>query len=415
MFVLGICHIPFHWTAINVPLYLFSILLYSFSLVRIKMNKHPGISFSKNPGRLAGASIVFAAFIVISSIGVFWAAFNIPILEWDAFSTHAFNAKVFFYEKTFAYLNSQPHANYPLHIPLMQAWLSTAFGSWNDQVIKTLFPFYFLSLLIIQYHFLIRHTTQPWSLLGLVLTISSPFLIYHATIGYRDFTLLFFNISAILLLLLWQEEKSGIYLISSSLFSGLSSFTKLEGGGYLLIHIILLTAILSRSQAPLREKSKSFLRFCIPAVGIFLLFHIYKYFSSGVSAALPPQAQESLDIYSLRIDLSGKLLARFGIVVNRFLYNLFLTNNWNIIWLMLLFSLLKIKKKACSFEVKLLFLALLLFFSIYLAGYVLTQHYYWVAETETVLSRSLLHFFPLAPILVILINFPGDETPRRPH
>jgi hypothetical protein len=344
---------------------------------------------------------------------VFWQSFNIPISEWDEFATHAFNAKVFYYERSLEYLPNQPHSTYPLHVPLIQTWLNLNWGSWDHQYLKTIFPFYFLCLLVIQYYFLKKYTTQQWSLFGIVLLTSAPFLIYHATTAYRDFTLLFYHTAAILLLLMWNKEKFSIYLLSASLFAGFASFTKLEGTGYLLIHTTLLIVIITRyNDFTLSDKLKIFMKFCIPAFSICLFFHIYRYCLTLTETPLSVKSSLGFDLYKIEFNISNELLNKFGTILYRFYENLFFSNNWNIVWLIFFLSLFKLKRKSYSTEIKLLLLAMFLFFGIYIAGYSLTQHYYWIAQTRTVLSRCILHIFPLAPILITLINF-SDKVPPK--
>ena len=152
------------------------------------------------------------------------------------------------------------------------------------------------------------------------------------------------------------------------------------------------------------------MRFCVPALGICLFFHVYRYATMISQAAAPSPRGESFSLYNLRIGAVSELLSRLTVVIGRFIDDLFFSNNWNIVWFILLISLLRLIRIRRSLEVTLLVTALGLFFGIYAAAYTLTQHYYWVAYTDTVLSRCILHFFPLATILIILINFTTEEN-----
>lgn len=410
MFTLGTLNIPFTIGMINYPLGLLAVLLCSLNLKYLKIPSTQN-SAHQSSNSLTLFSLILGSFLLMHIVFVFWRAFNIPISTWDAFATHAFNAKVFYYEQSLKYLNNQPHSTYPLHVPLIQAWLNLNLGSWNDQFIKTIFPFYFTSLLVIQYYFLRNHTTKQFSLLGLVFLVSSPFLIFHATIAYRDFTLLFYNTAAILLLVMWNKEKSNVYLISASLFAGFSGFTKLEGAGYLLIHTILFLIILIRyNNFSFSEKLKNFIKFCVPSFSICLFFHIYKYLSTGAKLAKEAASTKGFNLYKIELNFSFDLLSRLGTVLQRFSDDLFFSNNWSILWLIFFVSLFKFKKIVHSLETKLLLLVLILFFGVYVTGYTLTQHYHWIAETHTVLSRCILHFFPLIPALIILINFSNNSA-----
>jgi len=395
MFILGVCNISFKVGAINYPLGILAILLYILSLKHMKAPQTQNNTRPLDSSLFTNLSLIFGIYILVHVGYVFWQSFNVPIFQWDAFSTHGFNAKVLYFEQSLKYLKNQPHG-----------WLNLNLGSWDHQYVKTMLPFYFLSFLIIQYHFLNMFASKQWSLFGLVLLVSSPFFVYHSTVVYHDFIFLFYNITAVLLLLMWNREKSNVYLLSASVFAGLAGFTKLVGAVFLLIHVFLLIIMLSSSKNySFFDKFKNFMKFCIPSFSICLAFHIYKYFSAGVQLAQKTKAIGGFDLFKLRFNVSLDLLSKLGDVLHKFFDNLLLSNNWNILWLIFFLSLFKLKEIKLTTEIKLLLLALGLFFSIYIAGATLTQHYYWVVKTNTVLSRCILHFFPLAPTLIILINF----------
>lgn len=414
MFLLGVLNIPLKIQTINYPLAIL-LLIFSFLSMRGKKNQSPCASDKARAiTRIDFLSFIFILYICLPVGYVFWRSFNVPISTWDAFATHAFNAKIIFYEQSLRHFDNFPHNTYPLHIPLLQSWLTLNLGRWDDQLVKAIFPFYFLSTLIVQYYFLRNYTTQRGALLSIVLLVSSPFLIYHATIGYRDLTLLYYNFTTIVLLLLWHKETANALLILASLFAGLTSFTKVEGAGYLFIHTILLIMILRhRQNSSVLEKFKNFIKFCIPSFSICLFFHIYKYLTTTPGPTSGDPSQEAFDLYRLKLGLHPNIFPKLGVVLERIFDNLFFTNNWNMVWFIFFLSCFNIKKRFFSLEIKLLLTAIALFFGTYIFGYTFTQHYYWIAETHTVLSRCILHFFPLIPLLIILINFPTEISKTK--
>ena len=404
MFLLGALRAPLTTGTINYPLA--TSIAVCFLFILKSRNKSPGerLKYNFPSSRLDPLSLVFLLFILLQTSYVFWRGFTIPTSTWDAFATHTFNAKILFYEHSLKYLNNMPHSNYPLHVPLLQAWLALNIGAWDDQLINVIFPLYFLATLIVQYHFLKSHVRVRWALLGLVFLVSSPFLVYHATIGYRDFTLLYYNFTTITLLLLWREKKENLYLILAAFFAGVTSFVKLEGSGYLAIHTLLLTVILAHEHPMvLSKKLKIFLKFFIPGFSVCLSFHVYQYLAQA--GALSHDAL-SFNLYHLGLAPAVDYVGRLRTVLEKIIQNLFFSNNWNILWLILVVSLLRLERKNISFEIKLLSWALVAFAAIYIPAYTLTQHYFWIAQTEASLSRCILHIFPLVPVLIILINYP---------
>lgn len=413
MLLLGSLSIPLTMQRTTFILILLPLILTVRSLAGHKhsMPRREGLIFPRIT--FDPLSFLFLIFLMFYTAYIFWRASHVPISTWDAFATHAFNAKILYYEQSLQYFNNMPHNNYPLHVPLLQAWFTLANGQWDDQLIKTPFPFYFISTLIVMYYFLIHYTRPRWALLGLLFLTSSSFLIYHATIGYRDFTLLYYNFTTIVLLLLWNKKNSLPFLILAALFSGFTSFTKLEGAGYLFIHLILLVGILLHQRhISIFNKIKNLLIFSIPSLSICLFFHIYRYLSLKQTTTQPLPDSDAFNLYQLKISISPVLIERLGVVLQKFITNMFFTNNWGIVFLIFILSLLRPKKKNITPEIKFLLLGLFSFFFIYVSAYTLTQHFYWIAHTEDVLSRCILHFFPLIPVLIILINFAQMEDGR---
>ncbi len=406
MFFLGNLNIPLTIQATMFPLMLLPVTLMARFLTRHGpsiLRRESPISFRI---KFDPPSSIFLIGLALYTTYVFWRASHVPISTWDAFATHAFNAKILYYERSLQYFNNMPHNNYPLHVPLLQAWLALANGQWDDQLIKMPFPFYFISTLIIMYYFLIHYTRPRWALLGMLLLSSSSFLVYHATIGYRDLTLLYYNFTTIILLLLWNKKNSYMFLILAALFSGFTSFTKLEGAGYLFIHLILLVGILLHQRhISIFNKIKNLLIFSIPSLSICLFFHAYRYLSLNQTTTQPVADSDAFNLYQLKISVSSVLIERLGIVLQKFTANMFLTNNWGIVFFIFVLSLFRLKRKNITLEIKFLLLGLFSFFFIYVSAYTLTQHFYWIAQTEDVLSRCILHFFPLIPTLIILMNF----------
>jgi hypothetical protein len=199
-------------------------------------------------------------------------------------------------------------------------------------------------------------------------------------------------------LALWKGKRDDNLLLLASLFAGFTTFVKLEGTGYLVIHTMLLIFILAqKKKRPSHEKLKDFLAFILPSYGICLLYHGYKFFIK--IAALAGRTNPVL---------TPDQWLRIPVILKEFTINLFLSGNWNLIWFLLLISLIKsyrdIKKHP---HLKLMLLTLSMFFGIYLIIPMTTST---LIDHPTLLSRVLLHFFPLAPILIILINFQNKNT-----
>jgi hypothetical protein len=335
---------------------------------------------------------------------IFWRAVNVPVEAWDALSSVAFKAKVFFYERWLYYLKDMPpHPSYPVLLPLSMTWIAICLGRWSDQFIKIVYPCATLSFVIVAYHFLRSFTDRKWALLGVAMILSSNELIHHSTIAYRDQFLMFYAITALMLLILWHRAKNDGLLLLAAFFAGFGAFIKVEGTPYLAVFSLLLAGMLYFDRdIPIRTRIFIFLKFAVPAFLLGSVFYIYKFMHN-----FPSERESGLEI-------SIGNLARLPVILGSFWKDLFISGNWNIIWFLLALSLLvnagKIGKRA---EIRTLFFALVMFIGLYMGLALFTSEFVWIAgeKSSTTVSRLMLHFYPIAPLLIALLNYPGDSRP----
>ena len=414
MLFLGVFKIPLTSLTINVPLLVFALIL-----KRQLHNKGVKI-LSINVCQLKifqdfnFLNLLMIFYISLNVIYVFWKSFNIPVFSWDAFSVYSFQAKVFFYEQSLRYHPNLPHCTYPLHIPFLQTWIALNLGAWDDQLIKSSFSFYFLFYLIIQYSFLRNFASKRSSLLSLVFLLSSNLLIYHATLAYRDIPMLYYNCTCILLLLNWYKSRDKNILLLISLMAGMLTFNKLEGIGYFFIYIIIFSCMLLEEKSSItKDKFSSLIRLTVPCLAIFLFYQLYLALMVLPKTASHVGQNLHLTLHKIQFQFSLAHIDRLWIIGKVLLNDLFYSNNWNIVWLILFISMFNAPKARHLAETKFLALALVLSLGMYYCGYVFTQHYYWATQTLTVVSRGILPLFPLATMLIILINFADIDIARN--
>lgn len=404
MLFLHIIGISYSVGAVAIPLLFFSVL---FFFLAFKQEKKSSFLPSEPPSSNSYKAlyIILGIYIIYCVFYAFWRALNIPIHTWDAIASIAFKAKVFFFEKSLFHLkDTPPHPSYPLHVSLSQTWITLNLGAWSDQYIKIIFPFALLSFIAVYNYFLTIYTNKKWAILGVVMLISSNLLIRHATISYRDFFLLYYASGTIMLLLLWLNKKDDAFLILASFYAGFATFTKLEGIPYLFICTALFLLVLFRQKiTSFKENAFKFLKFTVPAFSICAFFNLYKALEN-----FPVRA-------SSRMGFSQEHLSRIPIILKKFAEDLFLSANWNIIWFLLAVSLIinavKIKRK---FEIRFLCVALMMFFGLYFSLALFTTEFKWISGSHsiTTLSRLILHSFPLAPLLIILLNYPKNPLEK---
>ena len=397
MLFLAYLKIPFSVNSIGGPLVIFaSILLFKF-FIKPKtsvFNKHPQQALTESHDHPLFL-IFMTLFVGYISTYVFWRSFNVPIINWDAIATVAFRAKLIFFERGFQHYQDLPKPAYPFHVHFAESWVAFNLGQWHDIFIKIIFPFMFLSYLFIQYSFLRQYTNKTWAMLGNVFLCASNFLIYHVTIGYVDFTIMYYNLLTILCLILWQKSNQQGYLWLSALFSGITTFCKIEGVVYLVIHNAIVLFLLSQQkQITLVKKIKPFFSFTFLSWGIFFLYFIYKIIHLNGPV-----------MHGTAVDIKMEYLTRIPTIIKKIIKEMFWLGNWNLLWLLLLVSFLNLKRRIQVLEIKILIFSLFAFLTTNFLLFLCTPVYNFLSDLS-LLSRWFLHFFPLIPLLIIFLNAP---------
>lgn len=399
MLLLGIFQINFNILTIGGPLLAPALVVF---FIRAALKKAavpaPRQEITPRPSSLREKMIIgsLALFVGYHVYYVFWRALSVPVSEWDAVSFIAFNAKIFFYERSLYQPSHLPHAAYPLQVPFMLTWVALLLGQWHELLVNAFFPLLFCSYLVIHYFYLRLYTNRLWALAGVALLCSSNFFIFHGTIAYRDFTMLYFHCTTILLLLIWHKLQDDSFLLLAGLWAGFTTFIKLEGTMYLMMQTILFFMICHQNK---KFHFKHNLAFLLPGYGIYAFYQIYKSLR-GLSTAT--------QIQRFHFDFAWENLERIPLFIHTVAENLFLSGNWNFVWVLLFLSLLRGGKIRQLSEVKLNLISLAVFFVFYFSLALLTPNFISIIgiESPTVLSRIILHTFPLATTALVLILAP---------
>lgn len=406
--ILSFLEIPLNAISINLPILTLTLFL---TYLSIKKRFESESRILKRKMTIDPLNCLFWVYILYILSFIFWSGINIPISEWDTFSTLGLKAKTIYYNQSLDYLSFIGKFDYPIHLEILLAWLSFCLGYWDNTLIKIFYPMSCLAFLAVQYYFLRFFVSSRWALFSLVLLLSSAFVIYHSLISYRDVTMMFYNCTSILLILLWHREKKIMYLIMGALFSGFTSFIKLEGFGYLGIHLLLVCLLMFHTNhLKIKEKTKLIAMFGIIGFGIYSIFTLYKNLHILPFVAPEMINPDHFSLSHLNLNFSSETFFRIKIVLRRYISNFFLSGNWSLVWLIFFISIIHITDKVISMEIKALSFVLVSFFTIYLISYIFTQHYVWVAFKDDVLSRSLLHIFPIITILIPLLNTAEEKS-----
>ncbi len=350
-------------------------------------------------------SVFCKSYIILCVLYVIFRAIHIPLYTWDAYSCNGFKAKALYFEQSLSLLHNMPHYEYPLHVPFLQVWASISANMWHDQWIKIFFPLYTLALITVLHFTLRLHVSKQWALFGLAVILSSNLYVYHSTISYRDITLAYYVNTSIAMLLLWMKSRQNSLLLTAGIFTGFATFVKLDAAGYLLVlmSMMFFLVVFDRSMK-LPAKVRHFFLFTLPAVLICLVYNIYKILVIEPRIPAVEGEKMSFDLFSVKIKLGLDTLVKLQTVLGRIFENLFFSGNWSVIWLLFAISLIHLRSIKVTAEIRILLYAIVAFMGIQILGYTLTQYYFWIAQTNTSLSRHLLHYFPIVVSLMVLIN-----------
>lgn len=322
-----------------------------------------------------------------------------PIESYDAVAIYAIKAKIFYLagaipQDFFSYLAPMfPHPDYPLNIPLIETFIYIFLGSLNDQLVKIIFPLFFIGILVLLYYGVRRFAHPVYSLLFVFLLATIPQFNEYATNAYLDLPFAYYYFASFLLLLFWisDNRRTGA-LLASAVMVALAAWTKNEGLMYCGINMLLIFAFLlyQKSKISRRGIAQAVAYICIIAVislPWFFLKKEYGIINSDVSAeALTPFGFIS-QLYKL------------GPIVYEFQKQFFGPKKWILIWPILLFALAFNYKALLRGVNKYIVLSLVLIVGGYVFIYLIShvEINYFLSRTW---ARFLVHFLPVVVYLL---------------
>jgi len=200
-----------------------------------------------------------------------------------------------------------------------------------------------------------------------------------------------------------MEPKAALFsvydrwILLASLFAGFTTFTKLEGTGYLFCQTLIFFLFLFKQKKPKTLFIKNMLLFLCPSYFICIFYHIYKFLIGATQLNQKFIIPTSLEFWH-----------RTANTFFKFAENLFFSGNWNMVWIIFVISLWQVKKYKNNSQATAMVGVVLLYFSLYFMVAILSPNETSITGeySSTVLSRIILHFYPLATAAIILINAP---------
>lgn len=396
---------------LTTQMFLYSLLGIKFGFISIALPwifLLPALFISKQKAKidikgLSQLEWLMVILIFIKTIYIFFEALIKPVVGFDSLWNFSLRAKVFFIEETIPMAKSsiwflgEGMRQYPLHLPLFEAWAYIVMNRWDDVSMKIIFPFYFCAMLIIFYSSVRREKSRPHALFFTLLLSTLPLLTYHATIEYADFIIGLYFFSAIAFLYRYFEENEFRYLILSSLLAGFAGWIKDEGIIFFAVCILILF---------LRDKLphwKRILAFSLP----FLVFTvpwlvIKKYLGLTIGNTRETSIIALLKGFSVHTDVLVKILQKT-----------FLTDNWHLFAAAFVVFLVFYYRDIITSNKKYLLLGFALTWGFFMFIYQISYNAEMIMS-DIILSRNYLTYFPIGLYLIaITFKFGDKEQDKR--
>lgn len=363
------------------------------------------LSFMKDVrSRTKETGLLSAFFLGAISVEVIYAFFRAlikPIEAYDAIAIYAIKSKIFFLAKAIpadffsGMIHSFPHPDYPLNIPLAETFLYMCMGALNEQLVKLIFPIFFVGILALLYYAIRRFASKTYALLFTFMLATVPQFNAYAANAYQELPLAFYYFASAIFLFDWLEDRSEIRkLVLSAVMAGLAAWTKNEGLMYCIINLFLVASfcLFDRKESPLRSLSYPILYISISfAIAIPWTYIKHKY---GIS-------NEEINLANLNPAYLAGQLHKIGPVFYELQKQLFGPKKWNILWPVAIAAGLYYHRRLLSGRQRYMTVSILLS----MCGYVV---FYMISYVDVVFfasktwSRFLLHFLPL---LVLWLAF----------
>ncbi|MCG2789664.1 MAG: hypothetical protein L6405_06930 [Actinomycetia bacterium] len=219
-------------------------------------------------GKKADRTIFYIFFflIFINFLVVLFFALLFPIRFWDAIACWSLKGRAFFIDASIIpFFKSHDyqfaHLSYPLYLPLMQTWIYTWMGKINENLIKVIFPLFYLSGLFIFYYLFRQKYRRVIAIIYVFIFSALPVVMDH---GYIEYTNLIFAIILMLAVYFFYlsvppkgsvaaiDPETKSYLLLSTIFFGILAQIRSEGlfflGIFLIINLVLNVAFIIKDK-----------------------------------------------------------------------------------------------------------------------------------------------------------------------
>jgi len=419
MFILGLLRVPFTLAITALPVLVFMVLFFFLFHRAVKAPAMPGETMTSLRGWRLYLTVIMASWIALKVGFVFYESLTRPIFSVDSFLSWAISGKYFFYraglvldpsnEHFFGH-RYRPFLGHPLHLPLLQTWISLALGRFHEVYVKAPGPIYFAGVLGVLYYGVKREAGSLYALTTVFFMAGVPIFTAHGQDAYADLPLSFFALSGTVALWRFLRDDNLAYLTLSGIFLGTAIFVKNEGLFFVIAGgMALLIFLLGRKKVFIRPLAAFILPIIIIA-GPWLLFKMHYGIGFGHSGSASGFKWLSDPLYS---GSEGHGIHWEALTTG--IKMLFFTANYNLIFPIWIVASLMAPRNIIRTEIKYLYMIILLVFSMFVFIY-LTLEVTAVTD-QSGIHRNTLTYLPIiyfATALVLSSIWP-DHVRGRPE
>jgi hypothetical protein len=217
------------------------------------------VSIAKAP-RLTKVLVGILIILGMSSLlqNYFW-----PITDWDAHALYDFRARIVAQNGSFVEgIELGYFFQYPPFTSLLHSMLYLA----GFDRVKVWYSFLYISLQIVFYVQLRKHTTTSLSLIGTVLLASNPLILEHSTMAYTNLSYTIFLTLGLIYLVDWYRVRSVSTILLGSLLVVSSTWVRLTEPFWIIPLLILVSIVI------LSFKRKNLKHALAAVIGLIFIF-----------------------------------------------------------------------------------------------------------------------------------------------
>ncbi len=333
-------------------------------------------------------STLLVALIVWKIIFILFMICSGPVLFDDAYTTWNYKAKIIYYSSAAdVTINGErifqgPFPHYPLHLPIMRAWIAFVVGQWDETFVNLHSFVVFLCLITMAYEFLRKMIGSMRALLFTAILTGIPVLIYNVVSGYADLAVGYFFLAATIMLFYWQKTGRYRLLIYSGILLSTAMFSKLEGIAIVFpaLFIALLSYLLTARQT---------WKDTLGSMGLFIL--------SSALVVLWLKDSQALNALIAVFGVNGSAVSFHPEGLIPLLKNLFVYRSHNLFWFGILFLFLWKGRTALRPDARFFLIPSVLALAAILFVFLFTSNIAWLLNGTTI-NRTMLIVIPMLTI-----------------